>query len=315
MLFCLQGTQKTWITICTVLSGSRMQNDKSARLSANSNSALAGDIATKRSTKSYIIQLNSGLVAWYSFKQRFVAVIITETEYASLVKCIQNAWYLHHILRDFGGFHEPTVVNEDNQPGILCITENGKRKKRVGVRYHIFRKAAMSGEAKMEYWPTAEMIAGMVAKPMQLQKFWHLSWCHRWDHCYWPTRTENGQCVKPSVGMATECHSLAPWLHNVLPLSQGDTMSFLCCMATQYHLILLGNDCHYSEVHTTEVVTTTKWPLMKSNSSNYIQMTKLLCKYLNGVQNRKGEPSSPPSFWPTHSAPLVLCKAIANWRV
>lgn len=46
------------------------------------------------------------------------------------------------------GIHEPPVINEENQPWILCVTGRSKCNKHKDVRHHICGEAATSGKLR-----------------------------------------------------------------------------------------------------------------------------------------------------------------------
>lgn len=57
----------------------------------------------------------------------WVAASSSETVYVPLAECLQEVRYLHRILRELGGLHEPTAICGDNQPGMLWSREHGNR--------------------------------------------------------------------------------------------------------------------------------------------------------------------------------------------
>lgn len=115
MLHYMQGAQESGIFIGPDTSGSMMQNGNFPRLSAYSEWSLTGDIASRKSTGSYVFQLNGGLVAWRSLKLFCATVSSTIAVYVYVPKYIQKVRYLHHILLEFWELHETTVISADNQ--------------------------------------------------------------------------------------------------------------------------------------------------------------------------------------------------------
>lgn len=81
-----------------------MKNGNFSRLSAYSNSDWAGDIAIRKSTRGYTIQLNCGLVAWRSFKQHGIVASTSEAGHVSLMECIRKVRCRHCILRELGDY-------------------------------------------------------------------------------------------------------------------------------------------------------------------------------------------------------------------
>lgn len=105
-----------------------------------------------------MIQLDGELIAWRSFNQCFVAVSSTQMEYISLAEACRR--YYTFII-SYRGLIGPTMIYEDNQPEILWSTEHGKLNYHVDIRYHISWDSVMSLNAKLECFPTTEVLADM----------------------------------------------------------------------------------------------------------------------------------------------------------
>lgn len=50
-------------------------------------------------------------------------------------------------------------------------TEEGKRNRHIDVRYHVCQEAVGNGEVKLQYYPSVEMMASTLTKPLRPQKF------------------------------------------------------------------------------------------------------------------------------------------------
>ena len=67
---------------------------------------------------------------------------------------------------------EPTVLMEDNQ-GAIAIAKNPMahaRTKHIDIRYHYVREAVQE-VIKLQYCPTAQMIADLLTKPLPRGQF------------------------------------------------------------------------------------------------------------------------------------------------
>ena len=67
----------------------------------------------------------------------------------------------------------PTKINEDNQSCIAWVYDDGstKRAKHIALKYHYSKDMAAKGEIKVEYCPTADMIADIMTKPLGRNRF------------------------------------------------------------------------------------------------------------------------------------------------
>ena len=67
----------------------------------------------------------------------------------------------------------PVPMMEDNQ-GAIALTKNPvlhKRTKHIDVRYHYTREAAEQEIIKIDYYPTDQMIADVLTKPLPRERF------------------------------------------------------------------------------------------------------------------------------------------------
>ena len=98
-----------------------------------------------------------------------VALSSTEAEYIALCRAAQETVWLRNLLSDIGFSQaDPTVVREDNQ-GAIALAKNPKdhpRTKHVDVKYHYTRQVIERNIIRVEYIPTADMVADTLTKPL-----------------------------------------------------------------------------------------------------------------------------------------------------
>lgn len=132
------------------------------------------DVNTRRSTSGYLCKLGGGTISWRSKRQSIVALSSTEAEYVALSMATQEAIWLRRLLSSIG-FQQSTAVKlfEDNQ-GAIALSKNPAhhtRTKHIDVKYHFIRDAIESKEIEVEYCQTNKMIADILTKGLQKQKF------------------------------------------------------------------------------------------------------------------------------------------------
>ena len=125
----------------------------------------------RRSTTGYCFALTreGAPISWKSRKQPTVALSTCEAEYIALSATVQESKFLTQLLNDIDGGHqyEPVLIFEDNQ-GTIALAQNPvnrQRSKHIDIRYHFIRSALSSGTIKLQYCPTANMIADVMTKP------------------------------------------------------------------------------------------------------------------------------------------------------
>ena len=115
------------------------------------------------------ISLGDGPVFVRSVKQKIVTKSSTEAE---LVALSDEAGLLFHI-EDFlksQGYVSKIVIGQDNQSTIAMVsgrTKESMRTRHIKVRYYWLRERVKLGDIKVEYVPTADMLADILTKPMQ----------------------------------------------------------------------------------------------------------------------------------------------------
>lgn len=140
-----------------------------------SDSDWASDQSDRRSVSGYVFQIGGSTVSWASRKQRTVALSSTEAEYmAATYASTQLIWY-RKFLTDIGlrVSQDGTVLFMDNTSAIYLSKDARyhSRTKHIDIRYHFIRQHVEDGIIRLEYIPTADMVADGLTKALARVKF------------------------------------------------------------------------------------------------------------------------------------------------
>jgi hypothetical protein len=158
----------------TVEYGIRYVRGEGIRLIGYTDADWAGSPTDKRSTSGCCFNLGSGVVSWFSRKQKSVALSSTEAEYiaASMATC-EAIWLRKLLVALFGQRVETTVIHCDNQ-SCIKLSENPvfhDRSKHIDIRYHFIRDCVQRGVVQLQYIPTEEQVADILTKALGKAKF------------------------------------------------------------------------------------------------------------------------------------------------
>ena len=122
-----------------------------------------------------VVSLGRGAaVASVSTKQKIVTKSSTESELVGLSDSVSDGISAAEFLRSLGYEVKPVVFNQDNMSTIR-LAENGasasRRTRHINVRYFFIKERIDSGEVKVSYLPTREMLADLLTKPVQGKLF------------------------------------------------------------------------------------------------------------------------------------------------
>lgn len=169
--------QLDWDALKRVLRYLKHTRDMKLKLSADCPMELvcyvdadwAGDVADRKSTSGYLVQLGSCPVSWSTRKQLSVALSSTEAEYVAAAYASQEVLWLQQLLSDLGrAVHTPTRVLEDNQGCIKLAVAEGinARTKHIDVRHHHLRDLVNRGVIDLQYCESGAMTADAFTKPL-----------------------------------------------------------------------------------------------------------------------------------------------------
>jgi hypothetical protein len=131
------------------------------------------------SSRTGMVVMMAGLaIGNWSSKQKLVTKSSTEAEIVGLSDGLTNALWMREMLIDQGYALPATVVYQDNE-GVIKIIKKGRspkhRTRHLNVRHFFARDRENSGDIKLVYKKTSEMIADIHTKPLSGWQFKELS--------------------------------------------------------------------------------------------------------------------------------------------
>ena len=146
------------------------------RLKADSISILAyvdasyGVHTDMRSHTGAVIGLGKGPIYCKSSVQKLNSTSSTEAELIALSDSTTQVLWTRNFLLEMGYDVGPATVYQDNKSTIKLV-ENGKsnsgRTRHIAIRYFFVANRIQTGEIKVEYMCTGDMIADILTKPLQ----------------------------------------------------------------------------------------------------------------------------------------------------
>ena len=118
-----------------------------------------------------ILSLGKGAIYGTSTRQKINAKSSTEAELIGVADVLPQALWTRYFLEAQGYKHDDSVIYQDNKSAIL-LEKNGwasssKRTRHIDIRYYFITDRIAQGETRVEYCPTAEMVADFFTKPLQ----------------------------------------------------------------------------------------------------------------------------------------------------
>jgi len=157
--------------------GCHYQRKKGAHLIGYSDSDLAGDIDTRKSTTGVIFFLGSSIITWQSQKQKVVALSSCEAEYiAATAAACQGVW-LACLLAEFRGEKSRAFSLKIDSESALQLSRNPvfhDRSKHIDVRYHYIRECIEENRVMLESIGTVEELADILMKALGRVRFCEL---------------------------------------------------------------------------------------------------------------------------------------------
>ncbi|XP_066354384.1 uncharacterized mitochondrial protein AtMg00810-like [Miscanthus floridulus] len=157
--------------------GSHYKRKKEAQLAGYSDSDLAGDVDTRKSTTGVLFFLGSNVITWQSQKQRVVALSSCEAEYiAATTTACQGVW-LARLLAELKGEKTSAIsLKMDNQSAI-ALSRNRvfhDRSKHIDVRFHYIRECVEENRVQLQSIGTLEQLADILTKALGREQFCNL---------------------------------------------------------------------------------------------------------------------------------------------
>ena len=110
-----------------------------------------------------------------STKQKLNTRSSTESELVGVDDMMPSILWTHYFLKAQGYRVSDNIIFQDNRSTML-LERNGKassskRTKHINVRYFFITDRISKGEVRVEWCPTAEMVADFMTKPLQGSTF------------------------------------------------------------------------------------------------------------------------------------------------
>jgi len=130
-----------------------------------------------KSRTGVVITLGGGAVYSKTGMQKIVTKSSTEAEIVGLSDGASQIIWTRYFLLAQGYELSPAVINQDNLSAIHLI-EQGKptseRSRHIHIRFFFVHDRIKSGEVKLKYCPTGEMLADILTKPLARAQFTEL---------------------------------------------------------------------------------------------------------------------------------------------
>ena len=121
-----------------------------------------------------VLQMAGVGIAGWTARQKLVTKSSTEAEVVALSDGLTHVLWAREFLTAQGHDVTPMVVYQDNQ-SVLSLMKTGRsnkhRTKHLNIRYFFAKDRADVGEIRLEYMPTADMLADMLTKPVAGETF------------------------------------------------------------------------------------------------------------------------------------------------
>jgi hypothetical protein len=153
------------------------QKGREAKLVGYSDSGLAGDIDTRKSTSGILFFLGNNVITWQSQKQKVVALSSCEAEYivATTAAC-QGVW-LARLLAEFKGRRPTTISLRIDSQSAIQLSKNPifhDRSKHIDIRYHFIRDCIEKNRVALEFIGTKDQLADILTKALGREQFCEL---------------------------------------------------------------------------------------------------------------------------------------------
>jgi transposase InsO family protein len=150
---------------------------KEARLVGYSDSDMAGDIDTRKSTTGVGFFLGGSIITWQSQKQRVVALSSCEAEYiAAATAACQGVWLARLLAELKGEEASPFSLKIDNESAI-ALSRNPvfhDRSKHIDVKFHYIRECVEENRVQLQSIKTEEQLADILTKALGRERFCEL---------------------------------------------------------------------------------------------------------------------------------------------
>jgi len=177
----LNGTQQDWDKLDRLLRyinatreiGMVLEGSNIATIYAYVDASFGVHYDMKSHTGS-LISLGKGAIHAKSNKQRLMTKSSTESELVGLSDTLPMVIWVRNFLLEQGYNVNPAIIYQDNM-STIAMAKKGKstneRTRHINIRYFFVKDKIESEEVTIEYLQTDEMIADLLTKPLQGEKF------------------------------------------------------------------------------------------------------------------------------------------------
>jgi hypothetical protein len=135
-------------------------------------SDMAGDVDTRKSTSGYLITFSGGAVSWQSRLQKCIALSTTEAELIAATEACKELLWMKKFLQELGFKQQQYVLFCDNQSTIHLAKNSSfhSRSKHIDVRYHWIRDTLNDKLLTLEKIHTDDNGSDMLTKALTREK-------------------------------------------------------------------------------------------------------------------------------------------------
>lgn len=147
-----------------------------------SNAAFRDDLTSRRSTEGYLFTLFGGPIDWHSTKQTSVTKSSTKAELMALSHAGTESIWWSRFFKEIGlTLDNRQTINCDNLQTIRLLTKDGPelstKLRHVDIHHHWLRQEVRDNQIKINWTPTAAMVADGLTKALPRQK--HETFVHQ----------------------------------------------------------------------------------------------------------------------------------------
>jgi hypothetical protein len=121
-----------------------------------------------------VITFGAGCIFFKSTKQKLNTKSSTEAELVAISDALSTIIWLRDFLIEQGYNVGPAILYQDNM-STISLVENGKgtneRSRHINIKFFFVSDRVAKGEIEIKYMPTNDMLADMLTKPLQGDKF------------------------------------------------------------------------------------------------------------------------------------------------
>ncbi|CAN0452523.1 unnamed protein product [Ectocarpus fasciculatus] len=121
-----------------------------------------------------VITFGQGCIYFKSTKQRLNTRSSTEAELVGVSDALTTIIWLRDFLLDQGYDVGPAVLYQDNMSTIAMLSNgsgSNERTRHINIKFFFAHDRIEKGEVVVKYMPTDDMLADMLTKPIQGEKF------------------------------------------------------------------------------------------------------------------------------------------------